>query len=173
MCGVGIDASIIRRLTALRTKAIGHLAYIEPVIREAVSPCFPHLTVDIDGKPFIDSRRGMLLVANSRQYALRIDPAADASMSDGLLDVVFFPCRTIGGAMRWMLLSRARAAGRGALRHRAREITIRSTDDAPYQLDGDAPSWAGNRDELRKFLEPRPLALHITLSRLKLPVLLP
>jgi diacylglycerol kinase (ATP) len=173
MCGIGIDASIIRRLTALRTRAIGHFAYVEPILREALSPCFPRLTVTVDGEQVIDHRSGMLIIANSRQYALRIDPAAEASMTDGLLDVVFLPCRTIAGAMRWLLISRTRASGRGAIRRRAKEITIRSDDDAPYQLDGDAPSWAGNREELPRFLEPRPLSLHITLSKLKLPVLLP
>lgn len=174
MCGIGIDASIIRRLTALRTKAIGHLAYVEPVLREAVSPCFPRLCVEADGRNLVDGQRGMLIIANSRQYALRIDPAAEASMTDGLLDIVFFPCRTIAGAMRWMLLSRTRMAGSAkVLRAQAKDISIRSDDDAPYQLDGDAPGWVGDPQDLPRLLQPRPLSLSITLSDLKLPVLLP
>ena len=101
MCGIGPDAGVVERLTALRKKAIGHMAYIEPVAREILSPRLPALTVEVDGERLVDGRHGMLIVANCRQYGFRLDPAERASMTDGLLDVVFMPCRTSLGALWW------------------------------------------------------------------------
>src|SRR5262245_40247336 len=74
MCGVGPDAGVIERLTALRTKAIGHMAYVEPVAREVLSPRLPALFVEVDGGRVVDGRHGMLVVANCRQYGFRLDP---------------------------------------------------------------------------------------------------
>lgn len=71
MATVGPDARVIERLHHTRTKALGHLAYVEPVLREAVSPYLPRLTVTVDDKRVVDSRPGWLIIANDREYASR------------------------------------------------------------------------------------------------------
>ena len=165
MCGVGPDARVIKRLSATRTRAIGHLAYLEPVLREAVWPRIPRVWVDVDGQRLVDGERGMLLVANSRQYALRIDPAHWASMTDGKLDVVFLPCGGTVGALLWMGKLRIRLGSRSSLRYRqGAVINVRSDEPDPCQLDGDAPRWPDSAS---------PLSLRLTIEPGVLRVLVP
>lgn len=174
MCSVGPDAGVIQRLTALRTRAIGHFAYIEPIVRECVRPSFPPLTVDLDGRRILENARGTLIVANSRQYALRIDPARRADMSDGLLDVVFLPGRGALSALLWAIRCRwRRDIDRcGALYLTGTDVRIQSPEPGPYQIDGDSPGWCGaDRDTLSP--GSRPLSLHIALLPAALPVLTP
>jgi len=179
MCGVGPDAGVIERLTALRTDATGHLAYLEPVAREILSPRLPLLTVDVDGNRVVDERRGMLVVANCRQYGFRLDPAERASMTDGLLDVVFLPCRTSLGALWWCLRLRTgwRGAGRGYWQ--GREVMVHAGRGAVFQLDGDAPRWqlAHGPAQTRRTHLPGSaadgLSLRITVRPGALPALVP
>jgi diacylglycerol kinase family enzyme len=141
MCGVGPDAGVIERLTALRKKAIGHMAYVEPVAREILSPRLPRLTVEVDGARVVDGRHGMLIVANCRQYGARLDPAERASMTDGKLDVVFMPCRTSLGAVWWCVRLKMGLRGSGRGYWQGREVVVKAIGAAVYQLDGDAPRW--------------------------------
>src|SRR4051812_39041562 len=48
-CGVGPDASIIRRLDAARRGPISHLSYLKPVLAELWNPWLPRLTIEVDG----------------------------------------------------------------------------------------------------------------------------
>jgi diacylglycerol kinase family enzyme len=145
MCGIGPDAGVVERLTMLRTRAIGHLAYVEPVIREVLSPRLPVMHIQVDGEPMVQGVAGMLIVANCRQYGFRLDPAHLASMTDGALDAVFMPCTTSVGALRWLgRAGRRRMARFSQLRYwRGREIVVRAERDAPFQLDGDPPGAPG------------------------------
>jgi diacylglycerol kinase family enzyme len=145
MCSIGPDAGVIRRLTELRTRAIGHLAYVEPLLREWISPTFPRITVDVDGRRVIQDVSGALIIANSRQYAFRIDPAVRADMSDGLLDVVFLPGRTRLSMLGWAFRCRFRreVEASGGLYLTGRQIRVTTDAPAPYQIDGDSPGWQG------------------------------
>ncbi len=142
MCSVGPDASVIRRMTRARRRPTGHLAYTLPVIAEAFRPYIPRLSVHVDGEPLVEARRGLVVVANCRQYAMRVDPCQSASMFDNRLDVVFLPCATSLGAVRRLIQCRARAQARsGAIAVGAGEsirIQIEGADPI-CQLDGEAP----------------------------------
>lgn len=113
-----------------------------PVLAELRRPLFPRLKVEVEGKTVVDGQRGMLIVANSRQYALRIDPACNASMTDGMLDVVFLPCRGVASVLACGLACRLRLGHRirGVVQTRGRRVAITTCDGAvPYQVDGEAP----------------------------------
>lgn len=148
MLSIGPDASVIHRLDAMRTGPISHASYVRPVLQELRRPALPRLTVDVDARRLVTDQRGLLIVANSRQYALRADPAAEADIADGRLDIVFLPCRSALGAAGWLLRSRLRRA----LRHR-RAVHARGADvrialglgepagvPLPLQMDGEAIS---------------------------------
>lgn len=148
MLSIGPDASVIHRLDAMRTGPISHASYVRPVLQELRRPALPRLTVDVDARRLVTDQRGLLIVANSRQYALRADPAAEADIADGRLDIVFFPCRSALGAAGWLVRSRLRRA----LRHR-RVVHARGADvrialglgelagaSLPVQMDGEAIS---------------------------------
>jgi diacylglycerol kinase (ATP) len=174
MCSTGPDAGVIRRLTALRTRAIGHLAYVEPVIREWLAPSIAPVTVETDGRRILDGREGALIVANSRQYALRIDPAVRASMTDGLLDVVFLPGKRPWSMLAWALRCRLRRPieRAGGVYATGREVRISSDRPAPYQVDGDSPGWHGAGLEIDP-AAAAPLALTVSVCPLALSVLCP
>ncbi len=165
MCSVGPDANVVHRLASVRSGSITHMSYAQHVVQEFLNPTFPTLTVEADGERIVDGKTGMLVVANSRQYALRLDPARDAVMTDGLLDVVFFPMSSRAAMLRWLTLARLLKGGaRSGVSTRARRVRVVS-ERGPIrcQLDGEAgfleaddPLPAGGR-ELELEVEPRAL----------------
>jgi diacylglycerol kinase family enzyme len=142
MCSVGPDSSVIHRLAAERVGAISRSTYAPHVVRETLRPTIPTLDVEADGRLIVDGRRGIVIVANSRQYALRMDPARMASMTDGLLDVVFLPCTNSLKILTWGVRAFLRSIrdGSNAVHTRAESVQIHSGDTpAPVQVDGEAP----------------------------------
>lgn len=136
--GFGPDAGVIRRLASARTRAIGHLAYVAPILHEALRPHLPRVWVEADGRPLIEGRRGALIVGNSREYAAHLDPCPRASLFSGELDLVFLPAATSAAMVAWAGALWARSAHRfGAAAARAAEIRVRADRDPIAQLDGE------------------------------------
>lgn len=139
MASLGPDASVVHRLSALRSGPISHLSYVKPTLAELTSPRIPTLTIRVDGKELVRERRGMVVIANMRQYAVGLNPASRADPSDGLLDVVFLPGRSIVAVV--MSLSTRRlgvgAVGRAA-RGRHVEVELGTADHCLPQADGEA-----------------------------------
>lgn len=149
MASLGPDASIIHRLNGRRSGPIRHASYVRPILQELVAPRVPVFSVSIDGRRVIDSRPGMVVVANLRQYALRLDPAPTADPADGLLDVVFIPGRSLPsialGLSAWRLGGRSEAiAGRGKV------VTVECQNEPVVQTDGEAVAGATNAVVLPK-----------------------
>lgn len=140
MASMGPDAGVIRRLTARRKGPISHLSYLRPIVSELIDPSCPRITLWVDGKQVVNEARGMLVVANSRHYGARFDPALAASVTDGLLDVVFFPAGGSLSWMAWMFSSRARAHRLSPkllyMQGRSVRVTTGSTP-CPVQVDGE------------------------------------
>jgi diacylglycerol kinase family enzyme len=139
MASMGFDAAMVRDLALARRGGINHLSYVVPLLRQLVRWQAPTLTVHVDGEPVVRERRGIAFVGNSRQYALRLDPAARASMTDGRLDVVFFPCVTGAAALAWWIACAfRRQTGRDRVPYRrGTRVRVRATPAHPYQIDGD------------------------------------
>ncbi len=93
MVSVGYDAEVVHDLAGRRGSSISHWSYLGPSIRQLRSWRPSRLAVTVDGERIDLGRQGAVVVANSRQYAWRLDPAQRAVMSDGLLDVLFFRWR--------------------------------------------------------------------------------
>ncbi len=143
MAGFGPDASVIHRLDASRSRAVGHLAYVRPILAELRAPSFPRVRVVADGREIVDGCVGMLVVANCRQYASRLNPARGATMTDGLLDVVFMPCATVHRALGWAVRCRFGRQGRrpDLVAATGREVHVERCDgsgDLPCQVDGES-----------------------------------
>lgn len=143
MCSAGPDAGVIHRLAGVRGRAVGHLAYCGPVLAEVWRPRIPRVRVTVDGRRVVDGGAGIVLVGNSRRYALGIDPALHASMTDGVLDVVFLPCAGRRDSVLWAVRCRMRRGvgrgGRGAVYEKGREVVIEGLDGPPLvQADGEA-----------------------------------
>jgi diacylglycerol kinase (ATP) len=143
MASVGIDANIVHRLCRRRTGRISHMSYAPHILAELVRPYSRPLSITVDGVKLVERRRGMVVVANCRQYAMRMDPAGRADMSDGKLDVVFFPAMHWSLLALWLLRSRLRRHERSkSLVYRTGQVVrIESHGgEMVYQLDGEAPA---------------------------------
>ncbi|MBS0198503.1 MAG: hypothetical protein JSR77_17265 [Planctomycetes bacterium] len=137
MVSSGPDAGVARRLALERRGAITHMSYAVPMMEELLRPSLPRMRVEVDGRVLVQGR-GWLVIANSSQYGARIDPAREASMTDGLLDVVFFPARTGLAALGWLAASRLGWSGSSSSVFRSRGKRIRvETDLSVLQADGD------------------------------------
>lgn len=183
MASVGFDAEVVHDLAASRGASISHWSYVRPIIRQLLRWRAAKLEVVVDGVRIDDGGPGFVVVGNSRQYGWRLNPAGRASMSDGLLDVAYFPARGFAGLARWAILSRAqRHLDRPGLRYgRGRVVSIRSDERLRYQVDGDPPhavrEWCdtdgcefGSEDT---DAQHEPWRLNIEVEPAALPVLLP
>lgn len=175
MVSVGLDASVVHRVSKARRNAIGHRAYVIPGIQEITNPCLPRLAITVDGRRVVDGDRGIVVIANSRRYGVDLDPARHAEIDDGLLDVVFMPANTSLGVFGWAVDLRLgwHLKRRRLLYETGTRITVESLDNgkqAPVQLDGEAPGVTpeGDADDP---VSRTPLEVHI--QPRSLPVLLP
>ncbi|XHC26255.1 MAG: diacylglycerol/lipid kinase family protein [Phycisphaerales bacterium] len=75
MASVGVDANIVNRLCRKRTGRISHFSYAPHILAELIRPWSRPMTITVDGQTVVERRKGMAVVANSRQYAMRVDPA--------------------------------------------------------------------------------------------------
>jgi diacylglycerol kinase (ATP) len=147
MLSLGPDAGVIRRLDAAPRLLRGKAAYVLPILREFVRPSLPRLRVWIDGTPWLDANRGVLVIANMRRYALGIDPARGARPDDARLDVAFIPGRSSPALtlamLRLGLDARAHPGSVPGARlvrsATASAIRVESLDaPAPVQADGES-----------------------------------
>ncbi len=167
MTSLGFDACVVCDLADRRGGAINHLSYVRPLLRQLWRWRPPQLTLDVDGERVVAGRTGFLVIANSRQYAVRLDPALRASMTDGLLDVVFFPCRSAAALPAWALACRLRSQlrSKGLVYRQGRRMLVRCAPAQPYQLDGDAPQPRPCVTTLEVGILPRALPVLAATSR--------
>lgn len=137
MVSVGPDAGVVRRVAAARTGPITKLSYVLPTFREALDPSLGPIRAEADGVAFADAAPGIVVVANCRQYAARVDPCPDADIADGMLDAAFFPARSAAAALARLAAARLRFDAPGVRRARAKTITL-AAPGLPAQVDGEA-----------------------------------
>lgn len=138
----GFDAEVVHDLARRRTGAITHLSYLAPILRTLFRwrRLRSRVSVTIDDGASIELGYGVLVIANSHQYALRLDPAPEASTTDGLLDVVFLPARSGLHLLLWAVRCRrgTHMNHRTVFRGRGARISLQCAPATRIQLDGDA-----------------------------------
>ena len=161
MASVGFDSCVVERVAKGRSGGISRLTYIRHSAAEFVRPRFVPLTVRVDGREFVANRPGMIVVANSRQYAAHLNPARDASMTDGVLDVLFLPIGSRIGLMhRAMQVMLGTHIGDPRVPHAlGTDVSIIPASALPLQLDGEHAGVLPAGEELR--IGIRPLALSV------------
>jgi diacylglycerol kinase (ATP) len=156
MCSLGPDASVIRRLHRVRKGPISHLSYLKPIASELLNASLPRLTIEVDGRRIVENRIGLVVVANSRQYAWRIDPAHRASMSDGLLDAVFLPCESGVVALASLLRSKSGKPDEAMVYEQGKSIRVRAEhpDHPALQIDGEHSAMEEGPLDLQMEIRP-------------------
>jgi diacylglycerol kinase (ATP) len=160
----GPDASIIHRLAHRRTGAISHRAYITPVLMELRDLTTTRHRVTVDGKVLTCEKPSIVIVANSRQYAGRLNPANNARMDDGLLDVAIMPFRSRARLIAWAgELRFARTTAHRHMHHAQGTHVHVEALDAPLvgQIDGEMLDTTPSREA------------HIVIQPSAVPVLVP
>jgi diacylglycerol kinase (ATP) len=175
MASIGFDAEVVHDLASRRGDSISHLSYIPPILAQLWRWKPPRLRVCVDDQCVVDNQTGFIVVANSRQYGWRFNPAARASMTDGVLDAAFFPTRSRAGLIRWAM----RCRGQRHLHHpqfrycTGKVITIESDVPQHYQLDGDPPGVVHEMEDRTPPADEQGLTLELSLRPKALRVLLP
>ncbi len=101
MVSLGIDASVIHRFEEARSRKGGYRAYIQPVLREVISPRPARFMIETNTHPPAQppaQHAGILVIANLRSYGGGFNPCPDANPTDGQLDAVVIPCTSSIGA---------------------------------------------------------------------------
>jgi len=156
MASVGFDAAVVTDLANNRGSSITHFSYILPCVRQLLRWNPPEISIVVDGKKLVSNKQGWSVVANSRWYARGLNPARNANIADGKLDVVFLPLKR-----RWELFKWLRLMKRGTHLHHPDvvyltgcEIEVRTSNPAPWQLDGDG---VGDATEMKLVCVPKSL----------------
>lgn len=152
MASVGPDASTLHRLHAVRKGAISHLSYVKPAILEVLRPNIPTLTIHADGRPVVRNQQGLAVVASCPQYATRLNPAHNADIHDGLLDLVFLPATTSIATALWAPRAWLRRIQRQPAAITARAAHFRITE-THTDTESDSPTKGSTQRPSRAYLQ--------------------
>jgi len=160
MAGFGIDADMVAGTDARLKRSIGWVAYVGPIVWAMRPRRGVPLALSTDGSAPVNQRLHSVFLGNCGIITAGIRLLPDASMTDGLLDVL-----TISNVAGWVQRRGLRGYGvnlPGGARRRqfsyttARTVELTLETPAQFQADGDSIGpviWA------RATLEPR--AIHV------------
>jgi len=145
---LGISGVIVNEISNARqsTRLPGKVLYLLATLRALVRYQFQNVRISIDDLPDVDTQIAAIVIANNRYFGGGMLVAPDASVDDGLFDIV-----TIAGTSKLSLLNALRLVYSGKhLQHpavdiqRGKIITVEGVD-APssnpvlLDVDGEAP----------------------------------
>ena len=141
MASIGFDADVVHDLASNRSGPANHLSYLLPTLRSLFRFRPSKVEAIVDGERVFGPEPAVVMVANCRQYAARLDPAGRARMDDGLLDLLVMPTRGRCDLARWLFrLLRGRHLEHPKLCYRSgASIELRVDEPALWQVDGDPP----------------------------------
>ena len=136
-CGMGFDAFISKKFAEAGKR--GPLTYIENVLREGLSYKPETYELTLDGNDAEPYKAFLISVANASQYGNDAYIAPQASMSDGLLDVVIIQPFDILEAPQVGidLLNKTLNKSSKIKCYQAKDILIKRKDKGVIHYDGD------------------------------------
>ncbi|WP_310961631.1 diacylglycerol kinase family protein [Nocardioides terrisoli] len=138
MAGMGFDAAIMEGVNDQVKAKVGWLAYVWSALKSLMFPVI-RVEVSVDGGEFVSARARTIVIGNVGHLQAGMPLLPDATIDDGELDVVLlYPRRFLS----WLPLA-ARVMTRNPrtdetiTRMTGRTVVVRTSTDAPRQLDGD------------------------------------
>jgi YegS/Rv2252/BmrU family lipid kinase len=138
MGGMGFDAAIMEGADDAIKAKIGWLAYFVSGIRQLRSPSFK-VEISVDDGPFTKHRAVTVVVGNVGYLTAGIPLLPDATIDDGVLDVVLVsPRRFVSWIpLLWRVMSKGKRVDEELNRMTGRKVVVRAAHDTARQLDGD------------------------------------
>jgi YegS/Rv2252/BmrU family lipid kinase len=138
MAGLGFDAAIMEGVNEDFKAKVGWLAYVWSGMRSLMFPAI-RVEVSVDGGPFTRHRAKTLVIGNVGFLQAGLPLIPDAAIDDGRLDVVLlYPRRFLSWVpLAIRVLTRNKRTDETITRMTGREVVVRTSNDAPRQLDGD------------------------------------
>jgi len=139
MAGLGLDGSIMARVSKPLKNRLGKLAIGLAALRAMPTFATVPLRVEMDGVHWYGSAY-QIVVGNTRRYGGFTSITPGAYADDGLLDVCLFGAVGPAGAARQLasLWIRGHPDSATAETYRARSIVVRAPSAMPLQIDGGA-----------------------------------
>jgi diacylglycerol kinase family enzyme len=170
MAGIGFDADVVTRHHRARVGRAGVArpthrgAYVEPVLRSSLDYRFPTLAVTITDPGREETLCGSsAFLFNLPRYALGLPFAPAARGDDGWLDLVVFRRPGPFHALRylWLVVRGLHLKRAGVDHRRVRRAVVSSTEDVPFQLDGDPGGYVAAEQDRSWSAEVVPQALAV------------
>lgn len=138
MAGMGFDAAIMEGVNEDIKKKVGWLAYVLSALKSLMFPAV-RVEISVDGGEFTKHRARTIVVGNVGYLQAGMPLLPDASIDDGVLDVVLLHPRRF---LSWIplavrVLSKQRRTDDLVNRMTGRTVVVRAEKDTPRQLDGD------------------------------------
>ena len=139
MAGMGFDAAIMEGVNEDIKKKVGWLAYVLSALKSLMFPAV-RVEVSIDGGDFTKHRARTIVVGNVGYLQAGMPLLPDASIDDGLLDVVLLhPQRFLSWIpLAFRVLAKRPRTDETINRMTGATVVIRAAVDTPRQLDGDS-----------------------------------
>jgi YegS/Rv2252/BmrU family lipid kinase len=138
MAGMGFDAAIMEGVNEDIKARVGWLAYVWSALKSLMFPAI-RVEVSVDGADFTRHRARTIVIGNVGHLQAGMPLLPDAAIDDGQLDVVLlYPRRFLS----WLplaarVLTKNPRTDETITRMSGRSIVVRTSTDAPRQLDGD------------------------------------
>ena len=163
MTSCGFDAAVVHDLASRRTGPISHWTYLPCMLRQLWRWKPVPIRIMVDGASIASDQPGLCFVCNCSEYGGRFNPAPEASMDDGVLDVVFLPTRRRLGLLRWMWRARrgTHLSSHGAVHARGRLVVLEPSSPIPWQVDGDCPPETATPLTQRVMIQVQPGVLPV------------
>jgi YegS/Rv2252/BmrU family lipid kinase len=138
MGGMGFDAAIMEGADDAIKAKIGWLAYFVSGIKQLRSPSF-RVEISVDDGPFTKHRALTVVVGNVGYLTAGIPLLPDATIDDGVLDVVIVsPKRFVSWLpLLWRVMSKHKRVDEELNRMTGKKVVVRTSHDTARQLDGD------------------------------------
>jgi YegS/Rv2252/BmrU family lipid kinase len=139
MAGMGFDAAIMEGANEQIKARVGWLAYVVSGLRNLMFPAV-RLEISVDGGEPTRHRARTVLIGNVGYLQAGMPLLPDASIDDGVLDVVLLhPSRFLSWIpLAVRVLSKGRRTDDLVNRMTGRTVSITAQSETPRQLDGDS-----------------------------------
>jgi YegS/Rv2252/BmrU family lipid kinase len=143
MAGMGFDAAIMEGASEEIKARVGWLAYVVSGLRNLILPAI-RVDIRLDGGEWTRHRARTVLIGNVGYLQAGMPLLPDASIDDGVLDVVILhPSKVLSWIpLAVRVLRKGRRTDDLINRMTGRTVTVRAQNETPRQLDGD-PIGAG------------------------------